>query len=44
MNTEQTSNNIFTLFRPFQERRAIARARAHTRAKVLRRVINSTRK
>ena len=30
--------------RPFQERRAIARARTHTRAKVLRRVINRTRK
>ena len=30
--------------RPFQERRAIARARAHTCAKVFRRVINRTRK
>ena len=34
------------IIRPFQERRAIARARAraHTRAKVFRRVINRTRK
>ena len=30
--------------RPFQERRAIARARVHTHAKVFRRVINRTRK
>ena len=30
--------------RPFQERRAIARTPAHTRAKVFRRVINCTRK
>ena len=30
--------------RPFQERRAIARARAHTHTKVFRRVINRTRK
>ena len=30
--------------RPFQEMRAIARARAHTRPKVFRRVINHTRK
>ena len=30
--------------RPFQERRAIARTRAHTRAKVFRRVVNHTRK
>ena len=35
-------NRVFN--RPFQERRAIARARAHTRAKVFRRVINCTRK
>ena len=32
------------ILRPFQERRAIARARAHTRPKVFRRVINRTRK
>ena len=32
------------IIRPFQERRAIARARVHTRAKVFRRVINRTRK
>ena len=44
----QTINQIHLLFlhllRPFQGRRAIARARAHTRAKVFRRVINRTRK
>ena len=32
------------LFRPFQERRAIARVRAHTRLECLRRAIHSTRK
>ena len=33
-----------TIARPFQERRAIARTRAHTRAKAFRGVINCMRK
>ena len=44
INLQYDDQQTQCLFRTFQERRAIAHARAHTRLECLRRAIHSTRK